>query len=314
MAGFMPDEAVIAGIRKELEAYEQARQAASRSTRWRVPLFLGLLFLAVVLLAYLLNALADPNEQWLSTLHVYLYAGAFVAALFLYFRARKPAEATRASLRARLLPIVFGFIGDMRFAKGGTPASFDKLPRDTVGDFDHSQFDDIISGTYEGFAFELYETVLSRTGKGAATLFDGVIVAFEMQQAFPGELIATLKSNAVMGFFREIFGGGMVEIASGVPELDAAYDFRTDNADAAQPLVSGQVAQALTWLKEAWPGEPARIAIKDRNGYLLLPAKKDFFELPLPDAAIDYKTHVEPMIADLATMLAITALVRKIGA
>ena len=309
----MPDEAAIAAIKKNIAAYEAERVAARRSTMWRVPLYLGGLIASVAVLALVFNLVADANEQWLSTLHVYLYVVAFIAAFFVYFRAAKPLDAANASFRNRLLPIVFGFIGDMRLAKNETPASFAKLPRETIGEFSASQFDDIISGQYEDFSFELYETALWRRVENSdVTIFDGIIAAFDMATPFPGTLVATLKTNTVMGFFREMFGGGMEEIKSG-GDLDQSYDFRSDNVEAAQPLVSGQMAQALTWLREAWPGDPARIALSGKDGFLLLPHKKDFFELPASNVPLDYKAHIEPMITDMATMLAITALVRKIG-
>lgn len=308
----MPDEATIAGIKKDLEAYQAERNAIRRSTVWRVPLYLGGLIVAVLVLALVFNLVADPAELWVSTPHVYLYGVAFIAAFFVYFRAMRPVDTANASFRSKLLPIVFGFIKEMRLGKGDVPATFAKLPRETIGDYSDSQFDDIISGKYEGFTFELYETAAwRRVEKSDVTLFDGIIVAFDMAKPFPGMLVATLKTNTVMGFFREMFGG-MEEIKSG-GELDQAYEFRSDNVEAAQPLVSGQMAQALTWLKEAWPGEAARIALSGKDGFLLLPHKKDFFELPASTVALDYKAHIEPMIADMATILATAALVRKIG-
>ncbi|RUU62218.1 hypothetical protein EOC99_18590, partial [Mesorhizobium sp. M7A.T.Ca.TU.009.01.1.1] len=71
-ADFMPSETVIAGIRKDIEAYEAARASAVRQVRWRVPVFVGLVLVAVVLVAWLFNKVADPNEQWVSTPHVFL--------------------------------------------------------------------------------------------------------------------------------------------------------------------------------------------------------------------------------------------------
>lgn len=310
----MPDDAVIAAIKRDIAAYEAERVAARRSAMLRVPLYVGGLIAAVVALALALNLVADVNEQWLSTLHVYLYVLAFIVALFLYFLALRPLEAASASFRDKLLPIIFGFIKDMRHEREVMQPSFAALPDATVGKFNVMEFDDSISGTYEDFRFELYETLLiQRNDKYDSTTFQGVIVAFGLESPFPGMLIATVRTNAVLSFFGEIFGSALVEVRSGVQELDAAYDFRTNNAEAAQPIVRGQMAQALTWLKEAWPGEPARIAFKGRDGFLLLPDKRNFFELPAPNVPLDYKAHVEPMIADMATILAITALVRKIG-
>ncbi|MBB3707979.1 DUF3137 domain-containing protein [Aminobacter aminovorans] len=279
-----------------------------------MPLYLGGVIVAVLVLALIFNFIADLNEQWLSTPHVYLYVVGFIAAFFAYFRAMRPLEAANASFRNKLLPIVFGFIKNMRHERGATPPSFVNLPESTVGKYNNLEIDDFISGNYDGFDFELYETLLTqRAEKHDSTTFQGVIVAFGLKKPFEGTLVATIRTNAVLSFFGELFGSGLKELRSGGQDLDMAYEFRSDNVEAAQPLVSGQMAQALTWLKEAWPGEPARIALSGTSGFLLLPHQKDFFELPASDVALDYKVHVEPMIADMATILATASLVRKIG-
>ncbi|MCV3206991.1 hypothetical protein OHD62_10085 [Mesorhizobium sp. YC-39] len=312
---FMPDEADIAAVKSNLDAYEAERASAYRQVRWRVPLFVGLVLVFVALVAWLFNKIADPNEQWFSTPHVFLYVIGFVAAIVLYFQAIKPASRLQQSFRDRLLPIIFGFIQEMRYQHGVTPNSFDRLPRGVVGSFNRQAFDDIVSGHYEGFPFELYEAELREgTGKGSSTAFKGVIVAFETIAPFPGILVATRRANVVVGFFRGMFASKMEELSSGVPELDAAYEFRTDNAQAAQPLVSGRLAQALKWLGETWPDDPARVALNGSDGFLLLPQPKNFFELPDISVPLDYQTHVAPMISDMGAMLATAALVRKIGA
>jgi hypothetical protein len=316
-ADFMPDETEIAAIRKGIEAYEAARASTLRQVRWRTPLFVGLVLVAVALIAWLFNKVADPNEQWFSTPHVFLYIIGFVTAILLYFRAVRPATRLRQSFRETLMPIIFGFIGDMRYQHDVTPHSFDRLPRETVGGASMSRFDDIISGRYDGFAFELYEADLwdGASTRTKATTFKGVIVAFEAIEPFPGILVATRRTNAVMGFFRGVFASKKIqELSSGVPELDAAYEFRTDNVEAARPLVMGRLAQALKWLGETWPDDPARVALNGGDGFLLLPQAKNFFELPEISVPLDYTRHVAPMISDMGAMLATAALVRKIGA
>ncbi|MCZ8544710.1 hypothetical protein OOJ09_10995 [Mesorhizobium qingshengii] len=315
-ADFMPSEADIANIRKDIETYEAARASAVRQVRWRVPLFVGLVLVSVVLVAWLFNKVADPNEQWFSTPHVFLYLVGFAASILLYFRAVRPATRLRQSFRETLVPIVFGFIRDMRYQHDVTPNSFDRLPRETVGGFTMSRFDDIISGRYDGFPFELYEADLwdGAATTNRATTFKGVIVAFETVEPFPGILVAARRATAVMGFFRGLFTARMQALSSGVPELDAAYEFRTDNIEAARPLVTGRLAQALKWLGETWPDDPARIALNGSDGFLLLPQTKNFFELPDISVPLDYTRHVAPMISDMGAMLATAALVRKIGA
>ncbi|CDX31350.1 conserved hypothetical protein [Mesorhizobium sp. SOD10] len=314
-ADFMPSEAVIAGIRRGIEDYEAKRASARRQVRWRVPVFVGLVVVFVALIAWLFNAAADPHEQWLSTPHVFLYIGGLAVAVLVYFQALRPATRLQRSFRDTLLPMIFGFVRDVRYQHGTRPNSFDRMPRETVGAFSRQSFDDIISGRYEDFPFELYEARLwEGSGKSESTAFKGIIIAFETIEPFPGTLVAARKAGKVVHFFRGMFAGKMQELSCGVEDLDNTYEFRTDNIEAARPLVTGRMAQALTWLRETWPYDQARVALSGSDGFLLMPRSKNFFELPDISEPIDYNRHVAPMITDLGAMLATAALVRKIGA
>lgn len=312
---FMPDDDVIAAMRADIEKYEAERSRVHRAVMWRAPVFLGLFLLAVFGIAYVFNSFADPNEQWLSPPHVFLYIFAFVATYAVYGWARSPARKLQQSLREKILPAVFGFIENIGYKHNQTPVSFERLPREIVDGFNRQSFDDVISGRYEDFPFELYEATLSmKAGKSRSHVFKGVIVGFEMIAPFPGLLVATRKANKVAGFFRGLFASKLEELPSGVEALDSAYEFRTDNVEAARPLVTGRLAQALQWLSETWPEKPARVAMHGNDGYLLIPLTKNFFELPGISDPLDYSRHVAPMISDLAALLATAALVRKVGA
>ena len=314
---FMPDDAVVAGIKADLESYEAERRRVQRAVMWRVPVFLGLFLLAVFGIAWFLNIFADPNEQWFSPPHVFLYIIAFVTEYGVYRSATRPARKLQQSFRERVLPAVFGFIKDVGYKHGQTPISFERMPRGVVDGFNRQRFDDVVSGRYEDFPFELHETTLALgSGSSKTDIFKGVIVAFETIEPFPGVLVATRKTAKVVGFFRGIFGGGggLEELQSGVEALDQAYEFSTDNAEAARPLVTGRLAKALQWLGETWPEQPARVALSGSDGFLLIPLKKNFFELPDISQPLDYQRHVAPMIADMVSLLATASLVRKIGA
>lgn len=312
---FMPSEAVLAGVRREIEAYEAERQKVRGAVTYRVPLYLALVVAAVAILAFAFNSFADPNEQWFSAPHVFLYVGGLVGLFLAYAAATGPVRRMQQSLRDRLLPVIFGFIDKVKYRKGDTPAAIDRLPKDTIGSFNQASYDDEISGSWQGVPFELFEAVFSqKVNKSNSTVFRGVVVALETERPFPGVLIATRKANKVTSFFRNVFGNSLQEVQSGNAALDAAYDFRTDNVTAALPLVTGRLAQALEWLGESWPEEPARVALNERDVFLLLPQSKNFFELPDISVPLDYKTHVAPMIADMASLLATGALVRRVGA
>ena len=312
---FLPDEAAVAGISKDIETYEAGRLAAQRQIGWRVPLFMGGWAVATVALAWLFNVFADPSEQWASAPHMFLYVIALCTGVPLWIQAIKPARRFQQSFREKLLPAIFGFIDDMRYRHGTEPGSFNRLPSAATGNFTEKSFDDVISGRFDDFPFELYETRLARkAGKSSQTLFKGVILAFGIEQPFPGTLVAVRKAGIGERLLRDMFGdGGLGEIRSGVGPIDAMYDFRTDNAEAALPLVTGRLARALQWLDEAWPEAPARIALKGQDGFLLLPTSKDFFELPTVHTSIDYTRHVQPIIAEMVSLLVTGSLVRKAG-
>jgi hypothetical protein len=311
---FLPGEDVIAGIKAELERYEAERGSTHRAVLWRVPVFDGLTFAVIFAIAWFFNSLADPNEQWLSTPHVLLYVFGLAALFFVHSRAVRPAKRLQQSLRERILPVIFGFIEKIGYRYEATPDSFSRLPRETVGSFNREYFDDVISGRYEGFPFELYEATLrQKAGKSSSEVFKGIVVAFETIAPFPGVLVASRKAGKVAGFFRGFFGEKLQELQSGNAALDEIYEFRTDNPEAARPLVTGRLAQALEWLGETWPENPSRVALKGRDGFLLIPQMKNFFELPGISQPLDYKGHVEPMVADMAALLATAALVRKVG-
>lgn len=311
----MPDPNMLAGVKADIEAYETARAKAAKSVRWRVPLFLAILAVAVIVVASMLNSLANPFEQWRSAPHVFLYVAGLVAAIFVFFWAMAPARQTQQDFRNRLFPTVFRFIEDFRYSRNQPPASFDRLPREMVGVFNRQTFDDVITGRYRGFPFELFEARLAqKADKSESVAFKGVGLAFEAASPFPGILIAGRKAGMVGGFFKNLFGGGSLEeIQSGVADLDNAYDFRTDNPDAAKPLIVGRLAQALKWLGETWPSGQALVALRGSDAFLLLPLEKDYFELPGISTPLSYDDHVRPMIADLVTLLETAALVRQVG-
>jgi hypothetical protein len=162
----MPSEAVAASIQKDFEAYEGERRRAAGQVGWQLPLFFGLLVIVAVVLLLFLNDFSDPSERWFSKLHIALYCGVMAGGFLAYRLGMKPATDLQQSFRAHLLPVILGFVTDVTYRHGVKPVSFARLPKEASGSFDRYHFDDVISGTYEGFPFELYETHLTRKRQG----------------------------------------------------------------------------------------------------------------------------------------------------
>ena len=132
---FMPSDEVVAGIKADLLRYETERAKAQFAVRWRVPLFLGIYLLLILVAALVFNRFSDVNEQWFSPPHVFLYVIGFVVSFFIYGWAMKPATNLQQAFRAKALPTIFSFINGVTYSQGRTPGSFDRLPRETLDTF-----------------------------------------------------------------------------------------------------------------------------------------------------------------------------------
>lgn len=297
----------LASVRAAVEAYNRSLANGERSSRMRLALVLAPLLLVVVIGALLLNAGADPFEMWTSPLHVFLYVAALIAGIAgCWWALRKPSSKPPAD---SLFSAMFGFIDGFRHSKGEQPASVKRLPRELTGDFSNARFDDVIVGSYRGFAFELFE-VAFRDGQNAAG-FSGAGLAFEAEQPFPGVLISGQQTPKAKGLFGRLFGGAALQpVASGVPELDSTYVFLTDNPEAATRLLTGSLAAALQWLGESWPDGRALVALKGSDAFVLLPSERNMFELPAGN--VDFERDVRPMMTDTVVMLETAALLRRL--
>ena len=308
-AALMPKDAALEAVRAAVAEYNAARPKVARDMYLNVTLVLGVYLLFSALLLYLVAT--QIEKDWtLVTLGVLVF-GATLAWKF----AVGPAKRFQQGLRDRMLPLVFGFIGEVQYVHGATPRFLSGMPGKEFVPRDRSEHGDMIAGVHEGLAFTLSETEMSTgSGKSRQTTFKGVIFHFEREEAFPGLLVAVRKPNAMHRFMRDLFGGGALAlVTSGNPEVDAFHEFRTDRAEAATPIVQGALAKALDYLSSVWRDDVVRLALRGRDCYLLVPAKKDFFELPPVDTPIDFERYIRPMIRDLVTLLATAQLVRRIG-
>lgn len=309
---FMPPEEVVAAVRTEIDRHNEERSAVlSDIARWK-PVYVGTALAAAVAVAWITYILFSRSDGLVTAMMLTVAFG-LLAVYQAHEIATQPLKVRQQRLRDSLFPKIFGFVEDLRYQHRGKPLSFTRLPAAATGRHTGHSFDDVIAGRYAGFPFELYETTLTRrSGKSTRTVFRGLVLAFQAPHVFPGTLVATKQSGEVARFFRDLFGdGGLKRVETGDASLDAVYEVRSDNPSAARPLIDGNLARALDWLRETWPGEPARVALCDGDAFILLPMSKNFFELPVGATALVYETHVEPIVAELAALIATASLVRK---
>lgn len=308
-AALMPKDAALEALHAAVADYNASRGRVTGDMYLRVVLIFGgyLVFAAFVAYIAWVEIATDVVGIVLGLL--------FVGGGFVWRFAIAPARQFQQSLRNRMLPLVFGFVDEVKYGHGEEPHFMRTMPGKDFVPRDRHEHGDLIAGRHEGLNFVLAESEFTTgSGKSRQTTFKGVIFHFVREQAFPGLLLAARRPNAVHRFMRDLFGGSkMALVTSGNPEVDVSHEFRTDQPQAATPLVQGALAKALDYLATEWRDDVVRIALSGRDCYLLVPAKKDFFELPPVDTPIDFDRHLRPMIRDLVMLLATAPLVSKIG-
>ena len=308
-AALMPKDAALEALREAVAAYNAERGTVTNTMYVNVVLIFGGYVVFAGFIAYL--AWTEIARDIVGIVLGVL----FVLGTVVWRFALAPAKRFQQTLRDRMLPLVFGFIDEVQYVHGAEPRFISSMPGKELVPRDRSEHGDMIAGRHEGLAFTLSETELSTgSGKSRATTFKGVIFHFIREQEFPGLLLAVRKPNSFQLFVRDFFGGStMPLVTSGNPEVDTALEFRTDRPEAATPLVQGTLAKALDYLATEWRDDVVRLALRGRDCYLLVPSKKNFFELPPVDTPIDFDRHLRPMIRDLVTLLATAQLVNRIG-
>lgn len=294
-----------ASILADLETYNRERVGVHEQVRWRIPVFVGIpAVLAVAAFIFLMSRDAGTPAG-------IVLVAAIIGLFFLWSWAAGPATRLQQSFRDRLIPSAFGFIEGVRYQSADEPATFRSLPSAAVGHFNRSSIDDQIAGRFEGMDFEVYEASLSRkVGKNTTQVFKGIIMALRLDRPLAGTLVATKPVGSVTKFFRDLFGsGGLTQVITGSPAVDASYEVRSDNPRAALPIAP-RLTAALDRLHDDWPDQPGRVAVQGDTAYVLLPTARNFFELPHISQVCDYQQHISPMVTDIRKMLGTARLMK----
>jgi hypothetical protein len=308
---YMPDASRLATIRQRIGEYNAERPAIMKTAYVQVVLFMGGYAAVVLFVFYLLLSSDNPSKHNPLT---WVLVGLVVAGWYIWSFAWKPVTDHQLGLRYRLFPVIFGFIDKVQYSNGHTPGFLNAVKQMKLVQFGSSENDDLVGGTHDGLDFEMVESKLNvGSGKNKTTVFRGLIFHFTRDDEFPGLLVAAKRGNRFQEWLQDLFSSHDDTIPTGDPDLDATYEIRTDNHSAARPLVGGPLASALKHLQREWWAGDARIALRGREVFLLLPSDRDYFALPSIQQDIDYKADIEPMIRDMVTLLAVAHMIRRLG-
>ncbi len=309
----MPDAAAKALAQKAVAAYNAARPASQTAVYRNIALFLvpgGLLFAWIAWL--IITSGGSKNSP-----QTFLLAGMIMALVWggpkLWAWVWQPATDLQQGTRNQLIPQVLSFVENLRYRHGMEPEFMRDLPAKSIVQFTRIQYDDMISGTHDGLAFSLCECIFwLHQNKSETMEFRGAIFHCKAPESFPGILILSKKLTNASRFW---FGGPddkhIPEVDIDEDRIERVHSVRSTNRDAAKALLDGKLGRALIWLDRAWQDGVPRLVLSKDNIFLMVPSHKNFFELPPIGTNVDYAAHVEPIVRELAILLATGSLVRK---
>ena len=318
---YLPNAETVAAIERDVENYNARRRHAQSEIGRRMPALFASYALACAFVFYFI--IANFRDMPEKVAFILLFGGGFAAiagGVALYRFAHRVGVDTQQGFRDHILPVIFGFVDGLRYSHGYEPGSFRRLPAALKGDYNHSEFGDIITGRLDGRHFEICEMSLSRRSKSSTVvLFKGVALCCGVRDSFPGTLVAVRKPepslmqpfNDLMQALSGLLGGERLETIFSRTPLDRAYEFRSDRREEARALFEGGLGDVLGLVNARWQRGSPRLAVRHSELFLLLPSDKDFFELPPLERPVDYRAHLEPMVRDFATLLAIVAEVQR---
>jgi hypothetical protein len=305
---YMPGEADVAEIKRHIDKYNRDRPGIYQSCfnmAWLSMIGYAVVALVVVYAAF------QMDERVRGFAIVLTGAAGFWLWRFVW----KPLKDHQLSLRYRLFPQVFKFIDGIQYSAGMEPGFLEDLKRLNLVTFTATENDDLISGKHDGMDFALVETKLVvGKRKSQEVHFEGLIFHFKLEKEFPGLLVAARRSSWWQRTMKEMWRTGPIDdLLSGNRQLDETHDFRSNNHREARALIAGPITSVLTWLGNVWYGGEVSIALSHADGYLMLPSKQNFFALPDMQHDVHYESDVKPLVRELAMLLAVAHVVRKVG-
>lgn len=312
-ATIMPDAEARARAVKAVADYNAARPKSQMAVYRNIGLFLvpGALLYGWVAWLLLTSGAGKNSPQ------SFILAGMILSVVWggqkLWTWVWQPATDLQQAARNQLIPQVFSFVKDLRYRHGLEPAFMRYLPAKSIVQHTRIQYDDMITGAHDGLAFSLCECLFwLHQGKSERVTFQGAIYHCKAPQNFPGTLVVSENLSDSSRFW---YGGPddrhIPEVHMDGGRIKHMFSVRSSNPVAAKAQLEGNLGRALIWLDGAWPDAAPRLVLSKDDIFLLVPSNRNFFELPPIGTDVDYGAHIEPMVRELAMLLATGGLVRK---
>ncbi len=238
----------------------------------------------------------------------YFFAFPAAAAAYWYLIARPKKRLTDSVKRDIFTPLcdALGFTYHL-YPDGSKAGYFTELG--LVGGFNHSHFEDEVSGSYGGVAFSLVDAKLKqRQDKTTRTVFHGLLAAFEMNRPFQGRTLV-LRDGGLIGNFLGGIGRNLERVAVEDPRFESTYEVYSSDPFEARYLLNPAFMERLLILEQRL-GCRVRLAF-DRSSLLMsVELNRDAFNIGNLNTPLADRMRLEAIVTDLMMILDVVETLR----
>ncbi|CAH0533329.1 hypothetical protein VST7929_01195 [Vibrio stylophorae] len=281
--------------------YELKRQAALNQYRLRLRLAIPGFLIALPLLYWLLQQLfTDLGWAFWLTLMTF--------SCGLFFITRSWAQQAIAQLNDEIeddvFPTILAYFGNDYQFNGNAYQDiqhyrqYGLLPR-----YDHSKFDDCLSGSYQNTRFSVQETVLTtrQTDSRGKTSYQTVFRGLFIELTLPKSIAATIQVKRDRGFFNAWngFGESLQQIKREDAAFEAQFEVYSDDLKAVNQILTRDTMAQFLSLADYFDAD-MQACFQNNQLFILLPTKHDFFEARVnPYQAITFSRDIEQLFHEL---------------
>jgi hypothetical protein len=182
--------------------------------------------------------------------------------------------------------------------------------------FDSISYDDNFTGTYKDVKVDISEVKMTRTEdigehERTVTVFDGLLVSFDMNKNFTGQTVIIRD--------RLLFGGshqGLEKAAMEDPAFEKIYDVYSDDQIESRYLITPAFIERYMNIRSVFKTDDVKCSFNNNKILLAIGAGKDFFSIgslwkPVTDTK-QFQTLLEEFIAVLS-LVDILKLNQRLG-
>ena len=266
-------------------SYNQMRQEFSKKFRQKISplldkfetkrkIFLALacilssvfLICALYILYYSLTSISDFSDK------INFWFGTAIMASLAYGCWKGFKDVFEDNIKSKVMNDVCRCFGELTYSK--TPKKYLNLGN-LVPKFNRKYFDDIFYGKYKDINYSIIETKLDmHIDKLDITVFNGVIIQFDMKKRFEGNTVILPKTSVPISPDAQLKHTSMED-----PVFNQKFDVFTTDETEARYLITPSFMERLNHMQVSFSADKISCAFFEKNLLIGLHTKKDLFSI-----------------------------------